>query len=72
MSTHTSDSLRKTLDESSGGNINIAKSLTRRVSQVFAHKEEKDKQAAIMKTAPTGLYERFRRGLLEYHSEVCS
>ena len=25
---------------------------------------------AVMNTPPRGLYERFRRGLLEYHSEV--
>ena len=31
---------------------------------------EVERQAAVMSTAPSGLYERFRRGLLEYHSEV--
>ncbi|CAD6584290.1 MAG: hypothetical protein TREMPRED_003790 [Tremellales sp. Tagirdzhanova-0007] len=30
---------------------------------------EVERQAAVMSTAPSGLYERFRRGLLEYHSE---
>jgi hypothetical protein len=31
---------------------------------------EMERQASVMATAPQGLYERFRRGLLEYHSEV--
>ena len=31
---------------------------------------EVERQAAVMKKKPRGLYERFRRGLLEYHSEV--
>ena len=32
--------------------------------------DEVAKQAKVMKQDPHGLYERFRRGLLEYHSEV--
>jgi hypothetical protein len=31
---------------------------------------EMQRQADVMTTSPKGLYERFRRGLLEYHSEV--
>lgn len=31
---------------------------------------EEERQAAVMRTRPEGIYERFRRGLLEYHSEV--
>lgn len=31
---------------------------------------EVERQARVMSAAPNGLYERFRRGLLEYHSEV--
>jgi hypothetical protein len=31
---------------------------------------EVERQAAVMSSQPHGLYERFRRGLLEYHSEV--
>lgn len=31
---------------------------------------EVERQAKVMSVAPQGLYERFRRGLLEYHSEV--
>ena len=37
---------------------------------VQAEPSEVERQAAVMSTAPSGLYERFRRGLLEYHSEV--
>lgn len=33
---------------------------------------EVERQARVMSAAPRGLYERFRRGLLEYHSEVSS
>lgn len=31
---------------------------------------EMERQARVMGTRPEGIYERFRRGLLEYHSEV--
>ncbi|WVQ79236.1 hypothetical protein IAT38_001332 [Cryptococcus sp. DSM 104549] len=30
---------------------------------------EEERQAVVMSTTPEGIYERFRRGLLEYHSE---
>ena len=47
------------------------KSNSRHISH-DGHKKQTDveRQADVMKTAPKGLYERFRRGLLEYHSEV--
>lgn len=31
---------------------------------------DEQKQARVMKSTPRGIYEQFRRGLLEYHSEV--
>lgn len=34
------------------------------------HVGEIERQARVMATDPDGIYERFRRGLLEYHSEV--
>jgi hypothetical protein len=44
--------------------------LLKRKSTGQLRKTEVERQQAVMNTAPQGLYERFRRGLLEYHSEV--
>lgn len=63
ISTHTNESV---------------KALTHKVnSRHNSHDHQKveqtdvQRQADVMTTSPKGLYERFRRGLLEYHSEVC-
>jgi hypothetical protein len=41
-------------------------------SAIVDEPSEVERQAQVMATTPNGLYERFRRGLLEYHSEVRS
>lgn len=64
ISTHTNESV---------------KALTHKLSTSGHHSHDHNKveqtemqrQADVMTTSPNGLYERFRRGLLEYHSEVC-
>lgn len=40
--------------------------------QQDGHVPEETRQAQVMSSTPEGLYERFRRGLLEYHSQVSS
>jgi hypothetical protein len=61
-STHTNESVKS-----------ITQRLSRKASHGKSappHKTEVERQAGVMATKPQGLYERFRRGLLEYHSEV--
>ena len=60
ISTHTNESVKAMTQKSSRQNSHSGK-----VKQT-----EMERQASVMATAPSGLYERFRRGLLEYHSEV--
>ena len=49
---------------------NLTRKLSRRGSQQNNGAEGRDAVAATANARPSGLYERFRRGLLEYHSEV--
>ena len=59
-------------------NTRPSEGMVRRISRRLSHKtllvdpnaSDVDKQAAVMQARPSGLYEHFRRGLLEYHSEV--
>lgn len=55
-----------------GASFNPASLLRRFSSKAVVDQKatEVERQAVVMSTAPHGLYERFRRGLLEYHSEV--
>ena len=64
ISTHTNESVKALTHKlsTSGHNSHDHK----KVEQT-----EMQRQADVMTTSPKGLYERFRRGLLEYHSEVC-
>jgi hypothetical protein len=68
ISTHTTDSVKaatihpKTSRQSSNNNVHVPATIKG---------TEMERQADVMTTSPNGLYERFRRGLLEYHSEVC-
>ena len=71
MSRHTPDSVGAMLDRSNSGPIDRARNLVRRLSGAPSiHDAEEGGQDSVMKREPRGLYEQFRRGLLEYHSEV--
>jgi ferredoxin-like protein FixX len=64
ISTHTNESVKALTQKLSTSKHNSHDH--KKVEQT-----EMQRQADVMTASPKGLYERFRRGLLEYHSEVC-
>jgi ferredoxin-like protein FixX len=66
ISTHTNESVKALTHKLSTSTSKHNSHDHKKVEQT-----EIQRQADVMTTSPKGLYERFRRGLLEYHSEVC-
>jgi hypothetical protein len=58
--------------------LTLVRSLSKRLSfdgrdrRPSCDLDEVARQARVMKERPRGIYEHFRKGLLEYHSEVSS
>jgi hypothetical protein len=73
ISHHTTESVNALADPKNDTGLisTLTRKLSRRASQQHnSGHAQHDAQARMMNTRPNGLYERFRRGLLEYHSEV--
>lgn len=85
-SKHDADQVRASVDKHEHGSTSLFRTLSNKLrrnsEQNLADRpanqerrptfelDDVERQERIMSKPPQGLYERFRRGLLEYHSEV--
>ncbi|GMK57512.1 hypothetical protein CspeluHIS016_0403460 [Cutaneotrichosporon spelunceum] len=72
VSTHDAESLKPYASEPVPARLSLVRSLSRRLSSDRRRSTDMDevtRQARVMSQHPRGVYEHFRRGLLEYHSE---